>query len=62
MLCLAEPWVGIACGAMRTSCQGPMRVLSVISGDNMVKRMWVRGWCEVTGSGKKRPACFLYPT
>lgn len=62
VLCLAEPWVGIPCGATRTSCQGPVRVWSMISGDDVVKRLWVRGWCEVTDSGKKRPACFLYPT
>lgn len=34
----------------------------MMSGDDVVKRLWVRGWCEVTDSGKKRPACFLYPT
>lgn len=47
VLCLAEPWVGIPCGATRTSCQGPVRVSSMMSGDDVVKRLWVRGWCEV---------------
>ena len=60
-LCLAEPWVGIPCGVMRTSCQGPARVLGM-SRNDVVKRLWVRGWREVTDPGDKRTACFLYPT